>query len=68
MQAAKVDLLPTGQTVGYQSVTEPFAVTSPGEVCGISQVLMCISIFCRAMFSVVLQATDEGKTRAMSEP
>ena len=34
MQAAIVDLLPTDQTVGYQSVTEPFAVTSPGKLCG----------------------------------
>ena len=39
MQTANVDLLPMGQTVGHQSVTEPFAVTSPGKVCGISDVV-----------------------------
>ena len=39
MQAANVDLLPTGRTVGYQSVTEPFAVTGSGKLGGISDVV-----------------------------
>ena len=43
MPTANLDLLPVGQAIRHESVAEPLAVTSPGKLCGISEVVPPLS-------------------------